>query len=82
MNTFTIKFDLKDPDVGIKLFQEAYKVFLTYEHTTSQKTLWREQKKIYDEILNSSDPKHAYEEFRKLDKTTHQLASERLLKRQ
>lgn len=78
MEPFTIHFDTKDPDMDLNVFKQTYKHFLTFEHTTSQKTVWREQKKLYEEILNSADPKAALIEFKKLNKTTHQVASERL----
>lgn len=74
----TIIFNLNDKP--IETFRKCYEDFLTYEHTTPNKELWVEQKKIYQEIFNASDPDLALEEFYKKDMTTAEFAEIRLKK--
>lgn len=73
----SITLDFKDDE--LTNFKKIYEHFLTFEHITSQKAVWREQKKVYEEILNALEPKIAFEKFRLLNKTTHQIASDRLM---
>lgn len=76
MITKTVTFDLND--TPLQHWKTAYEDFLTYEHTTGNKALWLEQKKIYEEIFNAPDPKAALAEFSKLDMTTSELAQKRM----
>lgn len=79
MKEFTISFNLNDPP--IQMFRQSYEFFLKLEHTTHQKDLWLEQKRIYEEILNAENPEKALEEFHKRNITTAELARQRLGKK-
>ena len=76
MREFTFEINLNDSP--IKLFKNVYEIFLGYEHTTHHKELWLQQKKIYEEIINSDNPEKALEEFKKLNITTTEAARRRL----
>lgn len=72
------KIVLNFGDAPLINFMKVYEDFLTYEHSTTFPELWREQKKVYLEILKAPDPHAALEEFRKLNATTHEVAMSRL----
>jgi hypothetical protein len=78
---FAFHFNLAEPRSELEWFRATYEHFLQFEHTTSYKELWLEQKKIYDEIFHAPDPLAALREFRKLGKTTSAVAYGRLLER-
>lgn len=59
-------------------FKKLYNNHLLVEKRTTQKILWREQKKVYEEVLKSDNPLESFKNLLKLNKTVHQIASERL----
>lgn len=75
----TITFSL-EPGSRKANYQAMYDDFMSYEHTTPQKELWLEQKRIFDSILNAEDFDAALDEFQSHGLTCAATAEKNLRK--